>query len=338
VERYSGQPLPENPRIAVIANDAIGNWVMGTPLLQMLRLERKPSELHMFCGTRTSELQKASDLADEFVNLHGLDPRAFLELMAERRGQYDLVVNVESTGLSKTAAWILGENGAVAGPCLGRAGRGDLGFQTDDRGRLWQDKGWVAGDLSIRYPFLRSGFISEIFARLCYLESALPLYAVPIAPVDEEIPDVLISASASLEEKLWPVESWIETTNELSKKGLRGERLGAKPSDQAPSLFGAKEEQALLDQGTVEDLRGRFSLPGVVGALSKANLVLTLDNGILHLAVAAGAQTVGIYRHGIHRLWAPPYANLTVITPGDGNPVRSISAERIMEAIDRILQ
>lgn len=337
VLRYSGQDLPDQPRIAVIANDAIGNWIMATPLLQMLRAERSPSELHMYCGTRTAEFQRNSDLADRFYDLHGLTPEGFLAMMGEKRGSYDLVVNVESTGLSKAAAWILGENGAIAGPCLGEEGRGDMPFQNDDRGKLWRDPNWVAGDLTIRYPFLKSGFISEIFARLCYLEGPLAPYKVPADPVDSEIPDVLISASASLPEKLWPLNHWAETTNKLAKLGYSIGLLGAKPTDQARYWTGDSDENRLLEYGSVKDLRGKFTLPQVVGAIQKAKAVVTLDNGILHLAAAAGTPTVGLYRYGIHRLWAPPYDRLMILTPGEGNPVSIIPVDRVVEAAQRAI-
>lgn len=333
--RYTGQDLPSSPRIAVIANDAIGNWVMATPLLQLLRQELQPGSIHMYCGTRTSELQRSSNLAEEFVELHGSGPSEFLDLMGVRRGEYDLVVNLESTGLSKVAAWVLGVSGAVAGPALGIEGRGDFPFQNDERGRLWQDPMWTANDLSIRYPFISTGFISEIFARLCYLQGKLPLYEIPTAQIDEAIPDILISASASLSEKLWPLSCWASVVSTLQAKGASVGLVGARPSEQQRYWIGATDEQRLIDECGVVDLRGRFTLPQVVGALSKAKCVLTIDNGILHLAVAARVPTVGIYRHGIHRLWAPPYENLTVLTPGESNPVSVIPSNRVIEAVER---
>jgi ADP-heptose:LPS heptosyltransferase len=61
--------------------------------------------------------------------------------------------------------------------------------------------------------------------------------------------------------------------------------------------------------------------------------VITIDNGILHLAAATGTPTVGLFRHGIHRLWAPPFANLTVLTPGEKKAVAEIPVQVVQEAI-----
>lgn len=335
--RYAGQPLPENPRIGVIANDALGNFVMATPLLQLLRAERKPERLTFFGGARTWELQAASDLCDQTFVLQGATV-AEVRQMLEMSGQFDLMVNLESTPFSKAMAGLLaGEEGLVAGPCIGAGGRGELPYASDDRGRLWADREWTASNLISNYPFLRSGFISEIFARLCYLEGELPPYRVPMADPGKPIPDVLIATAASLPEKLWDVANWRESIERLRLAELTVGLIGAKPSAQSQHWHGADAESELIGDDLAEDLRGKWTLPQVVGALARARAVLSLDNGVLHLAVAAGTPTVGLYRHGIHRLWAPPSPLLRVLTPGEGAPVSRIPIEDALAALGEIL-
>jgi ADP-heptose:LPS heptosyltransferase len=333
VIRYTGQPLPPNPRIGVIANDAIGNFVMATPLLQLLRTERAPERLEFFGGTRTRELQDASDLFDESVCLHGAnagDVRALLT----RSGSYDLLINLESTPFSKTMIGMLaGDRAFVAGPCIGPGGRGELPFASDARGDLWRDKAWIAADLTQRYPFLRSGFIAEIFARLSHLSGVLPPYRVPTAPPGRDVPDVLIATAASLPEKLWTAEHWRTVLSALRAKGRSVGLLGAPPAQQAQHWQGASLEDDLVREGLADDLRGAFTLPQVVGALGAAKVVLTIDNGILHLAAATATPTIGLFRHGIHRLWAPPAANVTVLTAGDGRAVTEIDPGTVLDAI-----
>ena len=333
--RYSGQPLPERPRIAVFANDALGNFVMATPLLQLLDSERKPGWIDYFGGTRTAELQGASDLFDRAFSLHGSKREDLLAVLAERP-HYDLLINLESTPFTKTIVSLLaGPASLVAGPCMAEGGRSELPFSDDERGKLWADKEWAAEDTVKRYPFLRSGFISEIFVRLCYLEGDLPGYKVPVEIPDRKIPDILIATAASLPEKLWDHEKWSAVVRTLRGMGRSVGLLGAPPAAQAEHWKGATFETLLVGEGMAEDLRGAFSLPQVAGALSKAKGVLTLDNGILHLAVAVGTPTVGLYRHGIHRLWAPPSQNLTVLTPGEGKLVDEITVESVLEALRR---
>jgi heptosyltransferase III len=337
VIRYAGQPLPDRPRIAVLANDAIGNFVMATPLLRLLRGERAPSELLYFGGKRTWELQAASDLAHWSFPLLGSRPDEALE-MARQAGNLDFVLNLESSPFAKTFAYMLcSSQTLVAGPCAGPGGRGELPYADDERGRLWADRDWPSADLTKRFPFLRSGFISEIFARLAYLEGDLPPYEVPSADPGRSVSDVLIATAASLPEKLWPVSHWREAVRAIRSKGLTVGLLGAPRKQQAEHWKGASDEDALVGDELAEDLRGIWTLPQVVGALALARAVLTLDNGILHLAVAAGAPTVGLFRHGIHRLWAPPFDRLDVLSAGEGRAVGEIEPARALEALGRRL-
>lgn len=337
--RYRGEKLPARPRVAVLANDAIGNFSVATPLLQMLRSELCASTIDYYGGTRTTELQQASDLMDWHCAMHGTNPSAVVAIIAERRNtvEYDLVINLEQTSMAAfAAAAICNGDTAVVGPCLGPGGRAALPFADDERGRLANDREWIAADLMARYPFLQTGFIGEIFCRLAYLEGRVPQHRVPVAQPAIAIPDVLIATSASLPEKLWPVEKWLHVLQPLNTAGITVGLIGAKPSA-GRSWLGGDDEQRLVDSGLAEDLRGRLTLPQVAGALGQAKAVLTLDNGILHLATAVGAPTVGLFRHGIHRLWAPPGANLKVIVVDQGQPVSEIPVETVWQALDAVL-
>jgi heptosyltransferase III len=339
VRRYQGEPLPERATIAVVANDALGNYVACTPLLQMLRTAYPAAKIHLFSGMRVAEFLAHEPTADLAHPLFGKPPHESLRVARmdtegeEGRGDgYDLVVNIEQSSWAKCfAAAIAGDFTYVCGPSLAPDGRGDWAHPGDDRGALWADQRWIAEDLTSRYPFLNSGFIAEIFCRLAYLEGPVPGYRIPQQDPGTDVPEILIATTASLPEKLWPREKWLAALEAL--RGRSVGLLGAKPSVQGQFWKGASDEDLLVESGLVQDLRGRFTLPQVVGALAKAKRVLTLDNGILHMAVAAGTPTVGLYRHGIHRLWAPPSDNLTVITPGEGRTVADISVEEVVHAL-----
>ena len=334
MRRYQGEALAARPRLAVIANDALGNFVVVTPLLTALRSRHDPVCLDFYGGIRTQELQDASPLIDYSYPLHNSEPQA-AEVAAATRlslGEYDLVVNVESGDQAKSFAGRLAEEDCfVVGPCRGQDG--DLPFADDAVGRLATDPFWTAADLTTRYPMLETGFIGEIFCRLAYLKGTIPPYDVPLADPGRPIPDVLIATAASLPDKLWPAEKWIDVLELLNHSGVSAGLLGAKPENQRRFWKGDDAEETILESGFVQDLRGEFTLPQVVGALARAKRVLTIDNGILHLAVAARTPVVGLFRFGIHRLWAPPFPNLTVLTPDEGRPVSSIDVGTVWEAI-----
>lgn len=333
MRRYRGEVLKPGSRIAVIANDAIGNFVVVTPLLQMLRDRHPGCQITYVGGKRTAELQNSSDLFDETHALLGQSPGELSRFLADHAGSFDLAINVEQTAYSRVLAGTLGQQ--VCGPSIGVGGRGDLPFEDNLRGQLWKNKQWIAPTLPNEFPFLSSGFIGEIFCRLAYCEGAVPRYRLPSAACGDP-PDVLVAVSASLGEKLWPAENWIAAAQYLISRGLSVGLLGAPPAIGKTFWYGSDAEEGLCASG-VQDLRGTLTLPQVVNALSRAKLVLTLDNGILHLAASTDTPTVGLFRHGIHRLWAPPVETLTVLTPGEGRLVADISVEAVTEAISSAL-
>lgn len=326
MRRYAGEGLGRSPRIAVVTNDALGNFIVATPLMQMLRSRHDPSSLDYFGGERIRELAEPSDLFERFVPLYGSEPRSLLGSIGE---PYDLVVNIEVTSMAKCAsAMLAGEEGFVCGPCIDEEGRKDLAFEDGPRGLLWEDQNWIAEDLTKKYPFLDSGFIGEIFCRLAYLEGDVPSYRLASEEPGREVPDVIVSCSASLEEKLWPDEKWIAFGKAMTDGGLSIGVVGAKPSEQGKYWKGAGAENALIENGAT-DLRGALSIPQVIGALGAAKAVVSIDNGVLHMASSTGTPVVGLYRNGIHRLWAPPREGLAVIEPGEGT-VASIPAETVI--------
>ena len=75
VKRYLGEPLPPNARVAVISNDALGNYVVVTPLLQMIRARWPQSSIHYFGGQRTAELWQSESLLATGNSIFGPDPR-----------------------------------------------------------------------------------------------------------------------------------------------------------------------------------------------------------------------------------------------------------------------
>ncbi|MGI8923937.1 MAG: glycosyltransferase family 9 protein, partial [Fimbriimonadales bacterium] len=304
MHRFAGQPLPHRPSIALMANDALGNFAICTPLAQGLIAQYPGCTLDFYGGERTAELESAGTLFSWRTSVHGTPFSESAVRGAKRRdelGGYDLVVSIEAGHANRALAALLatGET-LVCGPCLSPDSRGVWEFPQDERGDLWRDMKWTAEDVADRYTFLETSFIGEMFYKLAYippLEDApwpggLPRYSFPVEEPPSAMPDVLISTGGTLPEKLWPVEKW---RNMLRELGERVGLLGAPPQRQREFYHSDEDEQSLVDEGLAEDLRGKLTLPQVVGALAGADLVITIDNGILHFAVANDVPTVGLY-------------------------------------------
>jgi len=342
--RYEGQELASNAKIAVLVNDALGNFAICTPLLQALRYYYPESRIDYYGGERTKELEIASigTLFDWRISLLGKPLSDSVQQVMRRFEEiegYDLVINIEDAPLHRTFSAMIGEGAYICGPCLAPDSRNEWPFPDDERGDLWRDRKWASPDLPMRYSFLETGFIAEIFMKLAYLreipgapwKGGIPKYWFPCEEVHFDIPEILISTGASLKNKLWQFDKWRNILRNLHEQGYRVGLLGAPPKRQERFYHSAHDENSLAEEKFVEDLRGKFSLPQVVFALKKCKFVITLDNGILHFAAAHEKPTIGLYRKEIAPLWAPPNPNLMVLTPKEGD-VENIEVEEVLSA------
>jgi ADP-heptose:LPS heptosyltransferase len=336
MHRFDGNLNVRHPRMALIANDALGNFAMSSVVGQAMRAQYPEGFLTLYTGSRVTEMAQDCTWKHQIRTLYGPNP---YDVVAGLPGQaYDLVVNLENSAFAKTVAGlIVKEDGSVVGPCVNKDGRGDLPWGDLPMQRLWADEKWLDEKVRERHPMLESGFIGEIFCRSFGFEGAIPGYNLPRKTEGVAASDVLIATAASLDSKLWPVGKWIELAHALQTRGLSVGLLGAKPSAQGQFWKGAAEEEEIIAKGAVNDHRGAFTLPEVAGALSLAKLVVTIDNGILHLACSTQTPTIGLFRHGIHRLWAPPVSNLTVVEPGPDRHVSEIEVSEILSNVDTAL-
>jgi ADP-heptose:LPS heptosyltransferase len=151
-------------------------------------------------------------------------------------------------------------------------------------------------------------------ARLLKLEDAPPS---PFLFTNEEIearaqaltagegPILAIAPAANWVGKTWPAERFARAARELMVAGgpLDGGRLMVVggPDDRraaAPLLSAAPRDRVI-------DLVGREDLLVVYAALKRARLFIGCDSGLMHMAAAAGAPTLGLFGPSDERLYAP---------------------------------
>ena len=51
----------------------------------------------------------------------------------------------------------------------------------------------------------------------------------------------------------------------------------------------------------------------IIGEEEQARVVVTVDNGLMHLAVAVGARTVALFGASPRLIWTPPVPHLTIL-------------------------
>lgn len=151
-------------------------------------------------------------------------------------------------------------------------------------------------------------------ARLLKLEDAPPspyLYTDPEIEARAEAltrgtsPILALAPAANWVGKTWPAERFgLVARDLLGPRGpLAGGRLmllgGPDDREVAASLRGAFPGDRLID------LTGREGLLTCYAALRRARLFIGCDSGLMHMAAAAGAPTLGLFGPSDERLYAP---------------------------------
>jgi len=115
-----------------------------------------------------------------------------------------------------------------------------------------------------------------------------------------------IAPTANWRGKQWPAERFSELALRLTAPGsgaLAGARIAvlgaADERKQAEAVLGALPAERRID------LVGRLELRALAAALARCRLFVGNDSGLMHLAAAAGAPTLGLFGPGTPQLYAP---------------------------------
>jgi ADP-heptose:LPS heptosyltransferase len=334
VEWFNDQPLRPRPHLAVLFYDAIGDFVVVTPLLRGLREKYPGCTIDYLSGERTRDLEAASPLIDARFSVFG-DPEALRRLPAwvaareAAAGPYDLAINCDFHPLLAVVTRLLAPR-YVVGRCLGPDLRDDLPRAPGKVHQL-HDEYWAAPDLLERYgDVLTSPFIGEILCRLAFVTTDFHRTTVPATPPPAPVPDVLIATGGRRPAKLWPAAHWRAVIAWCAAQGLTVGLLGDRPAAQAAVYHAGALEAELLRTTPLVDLRGRFRLPEVAGALQRARACVSVDNGIMHLAYSVGTPTIAIFGASPWWLWTPRVPHLQVVTPPE--PCACAAASRFRHA------
>lgn len=297
-------------RILFVTATRIGDAVLSTALLDHLLRAHPGARVTVACGpaaagvfARMPGLGRLIVLAKRPWSLHWLD---LWRAVAFTR--WDLVVDLRASAL----AWTL--------PARRRAtGKGG------------------------RRPGHRLTHLAEVLNL-----SPPPLPVAWTAPEDEARaaaltpggPWLVLGPTANWDRKVWPAERFVAVTRALTAPGgaLAGARIAVLGGPGEAERAMAAPVLAALP-GAV-DLVGTLSLPEVAAVLRRAALFLGNDSGLMHLAAAAGAPTVGLFGMSDPREYGPAGPR-AVAVQADGEPfhttMEALPVERVVTAAETLL-
>ncbi len=160
---------------------------------------------------------------------------------------------------------------------------------------------------------------------------------------------IVFSPGTKRPSRAWPAENFTKLAARLN------ERYGAKIV-----LVGGRETKQLNEQicaghKFIVDFSGKTSIPGLGYLLSKADLVISVDSGPMHIAAAVGTPTVALFGPGDYKVWKPyckdPHSLIALRVPTTCAPclnyecvrkthecMKGISVEAVVSEVDRLMR
>jgi ADP-heptose:LPS heptosyltransferase len=157
--------------------------------------------------------------------------------------------------------------------------------------------------------------------------------AAALLPVGRPI--IGLGPTANWEPKVWPADRFAALFHALRNGPLRGAvpAIFAGPGE-AERAMAAPLLAALPD---AIDLVGQLSLPEVAACLARCALFVGNDSGLMHLAAAAGAPTLGLFGPTSMQEYAPAGLRASAVLSAS-NRMQDLSVETAVSAAVRLIE
>lgn len=378
--RAASLPVSPTPRILLVRPDHLGDMVLTTPVLDALKRSVPGAHITMMVGPWSSEVVARHPAIDRLLvfpfpgfrraSQNPLSPYVALGSAARQlqRGNYDLAINLRPDFWWGAALLYLAGIPRRVGYAL-RPGAvflsHTLPLRVPELAAVSSLRLASAGLQALGYAPLPEPYTPESYPMVFQpseeerRQVAERLLSVGI---DEQTPVIVIHAGSGAAVKLWRNEAWSRCAGEAVK--LVSACLTNVPSARI-ILTGSKSERPMLEEIAAGVAGSALVMTDLtVGQLAvllgHALLVLGVDNGPLHLAVARGTATIGIFGPTDPRIfgpWGSPERHLVVastqrcatcpaipcgrldFTPEElpWHPcVRLVNEEEVLAAVERI--
>jgi ADP-heptose:LPS heptosyltransferase len=276
----------ESPSILLIRHDRIGDAIISTPIFALLRKRFPAARIDLLLGRRNAAVASLLPFVDNCIVLPGSFSSALNIIARIRRTRYDVAINL----LAKDSA-----SGSLLSLFSGAATR--IGFQGETAS---------AYDILIPHPEQPVHIVSETSLLLAPLgippigeepqrtedyltltltddliESARQMVATAFS---SDNPVVVVNISGSGPEKFWGADNYVRLAAAIRRIGLRAIFAGS-PADREMVSQIARESN-------VQSLPPTDSYAEFAAMLSLADMIVTPDTSVVHLAAALHKPTV----------------------------------------------
>jgi ADP-heptose:LPS heptosyltransferase len=147
-------------------------------------------------------------------------------------------------------------------------------------------------------------------------------------------PVIALGPTANWTGKVWPPERFAELFQALARGPLAGARAAVLAGPGAQERALAAPVLAAIP-GAI-DLAGRLSLAEAAACLARAALFVGNDSGLMHLAAAAGAPTLGLFGPTSAAEYAPA-GRRTAVAVADGRRMAELTVASALAAATRLV-
>lgn len=286
-------PVEPNVRkIAVLRANQLGDFIFILPALDALRATYPQAEIVLlgrewhkaFLEGRPGPVNRVIAIPPVWDNVQGLVNQADapqLECFFEelRRESFDIAVQFHGGGLHSN-------------PFVQQLGaRLTIGLKTPEAPPL---------DRTIPYFYYQPEVgrylevVGLVGATPVTLEPRLSVTGADLAEAEKAVPGtgkplVALHPGATDPRRRWPIRKFAEVGDALAQVGAQIVVTGTGPERElVAGITAAMRAEAL-------NLCDKLSLNGLAGLLSRCRLLISNDSGPLHLAMAVGTPTAGIY-------------------------------------------
>lgn len=317
-ERKEHEVLPERPRILLVRPDHLGDLVMTTPVLGALRTHLPQAQITMMVGPWSSAVVERHLAIDQLLTCsfpgfrraaqNPLTPYTLLLQTARQlqRNHYDLAINLRPdfwwgaallylAGIPRRIGYAI-EPGT---PFLTTT----LPFPQPEHAAVSSLRLISVGLQALNLPPLEEPYTPERYPQQFNVTDEERQWVekrLLSAGIAAETPVVVIHPGTGAAVKLWRPKAWAHCAN----------RLTATSTPLRIILSGSPSERPLLEeiaQGIepAPMLITDMSVGQLAALLQRARLVLGVDSGPLHLAVAQKTPTVNIFGPTDARIFGP---------------------------------
>jgi heptosyltransferase-3 len=292
------EQLPREARVAVIRLRSLGDCVLTTPALAMLKAARPDLAVGVAVEERFRAVFEGNPAISQIL------PATWPVV---RRWKPELCVNLHGGTRSQ---WITALSGA----------KWRAGFANHNTTLAYNVKIPRAQTvLGVQRTVHTAEHMASAFVAL-----GVPLQDVPRAQLFSAEPPApgryaVIHPFASSPDKQWRSDRFCEVARYLDLWNIKPVFLGAPNDDVTPF----KAHQTV-----------RGSLKAAKALLSKAIVFVGNDSGPAHMAAAFGVPSVVLFGPSNHAIWGPWQTESEIIVAPDG--LREVSVSRVIAALERL--